>query len=366
MSRPDTRERTRRAARDRQNLYTLVIIGVFFLFIIAMFMKFHHHGRLSTREEHTAITPPGMPAPIPSRVSRGEPPRQPPRDGAIPVGLVADPDDVQAPPAGIGDLVPDEEEGDDMPLKGGVGIGGVADLLPLPDPPQPYQWDVEEVLGRIQDKTIEVEDDAIAYLLHKLRTTPHDAPERLNAPWVTQTDLVARSEELRGAWVHIIGDMYRLYEPREVRWPGPSGVYVLYESVVFCNDIKAVRIFTVDREPLFEKRQAVQTRGLFYKFLAYQIEDGSLVAAPVVIAERLEAYEAPPREPSFLWGTLVPLLLMLVGLALVFVMIVGGMRGFGRRRQPLKIRRGGAAAPRDGCAKDESAADAPPDGDTPG
>ena len=362
MSTPEPRDRTRRAARDRQSLYTL--IGAFFIVVIAMW--YYHNQHLITRDEPTAITLPRAPAPFQPGISRGEPPRQPPRDGAMPVGLVPDAGDVQAPSVDAGGPALDGEGGDDMPLKGGVGIGGVADLLPLPDPPVPYQWAVEEVLGRIQDKTIEVEDDAIAYLLHKLRTTPHDAPERLNAPWVTQTDLVARSEELRGAWVHIIGDMYRLYEPREVRWPGPSGVYVLYESFVFCNDIKAVRIFTVDREPLFEKRQAVQTRGLFYKFLAYQIEDGSLVAAPVVIAERLEAYEAPPREPSFLWGTLVPLLLMLVGLALVFVMIVGGMRGFGRRRQPLKIRRGGAAAPRDGCAKDESAADAPPDGDTRG
>jgi len=216
------------------------------------------------------------------------------------------------------------------------------------DPVRPggFPGDPEAVLRKVVDFTFELEPEPLAYLLYKLRTTKPDDPERANAPWKTQSDLIPSVEDrkaarhpLRGKWVKIIGTLRgETYQWTPVKKPGPSGVYQIYRNYVFDVQGKLIFVYTIYDQPRFEAGDEVETEGLFLKILTYYNRKNEPVAAPVVIAERLRRYVPPPRRFSVFWDLVLPLAVVFAGVVLVLIMLRGGTRGL---RGSKKTRKAG-------------------------
>ena len=216
--------------------------------------------------------------------------------------------------------------------------------IPL-DPPAPvYKDDPAKVLAAVKDETTELEPEALAYLLYKVRTTPPDDPERKNAPWTLQEDMIPKPEDrkagkhpLRGKWVKIIGTLQgNVFEPEIVKKPGPSGVHRIYRNFVSDASGRIIKVYTIYDEPRFARKDDVETVGVFFKLHAYENQLNQMVAVPTVIADRFHAFTPPPKEFSWLWDAVVPGILVVAGFAMIVILVFGGTRGL----SPRKRRRG--------------------------
>ncbi len=328
---------------DKRRIYMLIVA----FFAILGFM-WHFRWREKSTEEAITVTtwrsPTKVPVVSPSTEKQKDPPLTPPDEdtGVIPKMEVVEPPSI------------------------------------VIDPPDPsYKPDPEKILAQVEDQKEETdrfvekgfEPEALAYLLWKVQITPPDAPERKQAPKVTFDDLRLSPEDvkagthaLRGKWVRLIGTLrgqneYDVYIGERVEEPGPSGVYWYYLSYVFDKAGKLVWVYTVRDEPRVSLKDDVQVEGVFFKWHGYLNKDGGPVAVPVIIADRLEAYERPPRATSILFDWVVPALLIVGGVALVLVMVRGGTQGLGSRRRPHRRRKSGAAPERPNTGQQGTDAD---------
>ncbi len=240
--------------------------------------------------------------------------------------------------------------GESLPLEVRHQIIDIEEKMLDPDPPQPgTPKDYDEVIAGIEDnREMEqkpLEPKAAGYVLHKIRTTPVDAPERVNAPTVTQRELGESPDKWRGKWVRIVGTVYdEFYGPEKVDEPGPSGVYVLYSNYLLDKSSQLLKVLSIDNQPELAGRQHLEVHGIFFKLDAILARNNEWGVLPVILTDRVAFYTPPEKEPTTL-NYIIFAVILLGSIIMVVILVVGGTKGLGKdRKRRLEKRNRGTGA----------------------
>ena len=161
-----------------------------------------------------------------------------------------------------------------------------------PEVPQPFVEDSEK-LSRITDGAEAIEEEALAYVFHRLATLSHEEIRQRTPTELVDINRLAQDPRgHRGEFVYLPARIDAEFLPKVIG-PNPSGVQTYYEFWVIDKSRNLCQILVFEKDREYHKDEAVIVRGMFLKLYRYADRAGRSKLVPTIVARRFVPYDYP-------------------------------------------------------------------------